>query len=144
VVATAADEVLLQKVKDAILRRLATGQGGAADVQDILDQAGVSTRNPYYSDAVTRTALTNAYAEGQDAEMATPALQELFPAWEYHAIKDGRERPHHGDRDGRLFPAGVRFTDVRGHDPDDTINCRCGHSPVSKFALRGRRVEEAW
>ena len=143
-IATAADESLLGRIKRAILDRLETGRGGTMVVQDILDAAGVTPRNPQYADMVTRTNLTTAYAEGQDAEMSTPDMQELFPAWEYHAIIDGRERPHHGARDGRLYPSSVRFLDVRGRDVSDAASCRCGHSPVSKFMLQGRRIETTW
>ena len=132
IVATAADEVLLQRIKDVIAKKLATGQGGPADVQELLDAAGVSTRNPNYADAVVRTSLTTSYMEGQAAELSTPTMQDMFPCWVWHTIVDGRERDTHRSRDGKYYPSTARFTDVRGHSPEETINCRCSCSPVSR------------
>lgn len=145
--AVASDEALLNKVK-AVLRARLEGPGGAADtaglVREILDGAGVSPRNPQYADMVVRTNLMDSYSQGQTAELQTPEMMDLFPAWEYHAIRDGRERPHHGARDGKLYPNTAAFADVRGTGPADVCNCRCSHSPVSKYSLRGRRVEDRW
>lgn len=144
--AVAADEALLSKVKGVIAERLQTGWGTAADIDDILDAAGVGPRDPGYADLVMRTNVMDAYAQGQTAEYQSEGMRELFPAWEYSAILDGRERPHHGAKDGKMYPASVTFAEVRGVEPENVINCRCGWSPVTAAELgrRGGRVEADW
>lgn len=149
--ATAADETVLKRVQQVILDQLANGKRSnpAGDIESILDAAGVGSRNPQYAEMVYRTNMMDAYTQGQTAELQSPDMQEVFPAWEYHAITDERARPHHAAREGKLYPNSVTFAEVRGTDADDVCNCRCGFSPVDRWDLedrqhRGQKIEQVW
>jgi SPP1 gp7 family putative phage head morphogenesis protein len=146
-----ADEVLLDKIKKVILEQLQTGQNldPVGDLQIIMDKAGVTPKNPQYADLVYRTNMMDAYVQGQQHEYGTPEMQEMFPAWEYHAVPDERSRPHHAARNGLLYPSVASFQEVRGTDASDVINCRCGFSPIHRRVLErrmaaGERVQENW
>ena len=138
--AVAADQSLLNRVKMIILDQIEAGRRpqAVADIQDELDAAGVTPRNPQYSEMVFRTNMNDAYMQGFAAEMADPGIQEVFPAWEYHAILDGRERERHGERNGLMYQASVPFAEVRGTTASDVCNCRCSASPVSKWDVQKR------
>ena len=149
--AAATDLAMLNTVKAIIADTLETGNvtGKVADIQDLLERAGVAPRNPQYSEAVYRTNMMESYNNGAQEELDDPLMQEFFPAWQYHSIVDGRQRPEHGARNDKLYPSSVRFDEVRGTDAGDVINCRCTFSAVSKYELRdllaaGAKVETQW
>lgn len=138
--AVAADDVLLQKVKQVIQEQISRGSRpeAVADIRQALDEAGVTPRNPQYAEAVYRTNMNDSFLQGQMSEMADPVMQEIFPAWEYHAIVDGRARATHAARNTKLFPSHVSFAEVRGTEAGDVINCRCSFSPVHRGELAAR------
>jgi SPP1 gp7 family putative phage head morphogenesis protein len=141
--AHATDQVILEKVKGAILRALETGVSTTPDVQDLLDSAGVSPRNPQYADMVVRTNVMDAYNQGTAAEMSEPGMREFFPVWRYDGILDDRTGDDHRPLIGRYWPADAPFPQVRG---PRVFNCRCSPTPVSKYEWRrlaagGARVE---
>jgi predicted RNA-binding Zn-ribbon protein involved in translation (DUF1610 family) len=139
--AAATDEAILGKVKAVIQDALDRGEYrdvAAGKVEDVLDAAGVSARNPAYSDTIFRTNAMDAYVQGQQAEYAAPEVRQAFPAWEYHAVPDERARPHHAARNGLLYGPGVTFQEVRGTDAHDVCNCRCSWSPVHRRELERR------
>jgi len=139
--AVAADEAVLAKVKGILEDVVAAGgepRDAKARIEDLLDNVGVSPRNPQYSDLVLRTNAMDAYVQGQQSEYTDPAVREQFPAWEYHAVVDERSRPHHAARDGMLFGPGVTFQEVRGMGPADVINCRCAWTPIGHRELDRR------
>jgi 2'-5' RNA ligase len=149
--AHAADQVLLGKVKQVIADAL-SGQDGGVDirgteaVQQILDEAGVSPRSPQYAELVYRTNVLDSYNAGVHAELQQPDMQEMFPAWEYLGIPDGREGEDHRPKFGRYYPASATFAEVRG---ERVFNCRCSSRPVSKFEWgrlqqRGAVLESSW
>lgn len=137
---------ILQRVKDVIQGRLETGQAFRAapmDIQRVLDDAGVSTRNPQYSEMVFRTNMIQSYNRGSMDSMRDPDVAEIFPAWQYHGIRDGRQRLQHQAHFGRYFPKDVDFDSVRDHFYDGEFsgyNCRCTLSPVSKYEWK--RLQE--
>lgn len=145
--AHATDQVMLDKVKQAIAAELA-GQIGEStpDVQAILDAVGVSPRSPQYAEMVVRTNVMDAYNQGVAAELADPAMQEIFPVWRYEGIRDGRQGEDHEPRFDRYYPSSATFHEVRG---PRVFNCRCGSTPISKYEWadllrRGERVETRW
>jgi hypothetical protein len=147
--AVATDEYILNKVKSVIAEQIAAGTrlDPVGDIRDILDGAGVTPSNPQYAEMVYRTNMQDSYIQGQQAEYSSPTMQDHFPAWEYHAIVDERARPHHAEKNGNLYPSSIPFTEVRGTDAADVINCRCGFSPIHKLELArrleaGERVQE--
>jgi hypothetical protein len=144
--AVASDQVLLDRVKAAILRELSEGKDSTPDVQDILDAAGVSERNPAYSSTIVRTNIMSALNEGQTAEIAEPEMQDAFPVYSYDGIDDQRAGDDHRPKFGRYYPSSVPFAEVRG---PRAYNCRCGHSPIYKtmwaeMQRNGARVETEW
>jgi hypothetical protein len=144
--AVASDQVILDRVKAAILKELTTGEKALPAVQDILDAAGVSVKNPQYSEMVVRSNVLSALNEGQAAELAEPEMQEAFPVWMYDGIRDGRQGKDHEPHFGKYFPSTTTFSEVRG---PRIFNCRCGHTPIYKglwedMQRRGVRVETQW
>ena len=147
--AIAADRVILDKVKSAILDQLKTGVNATPVVQDLLDAAGVSVRNPQFSEMVVRTNVMDALNAGATAELQAPEMQEAFPVWRYEAILDGRERATHGARNGKFYPSSVSFAEVRGTGIEEAANCRCTQTPIYRtewadLQRQGVRVETVW
>lgn len=131
--AATAERILQEKIKAEIQKRLDTGQGirqAPKDIQDLLDAAGVSVRNPQYAEMVFRTNMNESYLTGAQRELA--AHTRTFPVWQYTNPDDGRSREHHADKDGRYYPSTVPFTRVRGTNIADLANCRCGFIPVDR------------
>jgi hypothetical protein len=145
--AVAADQVLLEKVQAAILAQLEGATGDAtADVQAILDAAGVSHRNPQYANQIVRTNVMASLNEGSQAELADPDMQEEFPVFRYEGIRDGRQGPDHEPHFDRYYPSTVTFGEVRG---PRVWNCRCSMTPVHKsewaeLERQGVRLESRW
>jgi hypothetical protein len=146
--AATTEKVLLARVKDVIDRVLAAGrtqdrQGRppGEQIDLILQRAGVAPQQPGYGDLVFRTNAMSALNRGTMEEMQDPEVGDVFPAWRYAAIPDGRARPHHVAKNGNLYPSDVDFEDVRGRDIADVANCRCVPVPVSKYELAELRGE---
>jgi SPP1 gp7 family putative phage head morphogenesis protein len=142
--AIAADEVLLDKIRKAVIAELEGGGDATPDVEAILDAAGVGARDSQYSEMIARTNAMQAYTEGASAELRSPEMAEAFPAWQYSAVRDDRARPHHAARDGKYYPAGVSFAEVRGQKAEDVANCRCNFVPVHRSMMDGIRLEDRW
>lgn len=150
--AAATDETLAAKVRAAIADAIEDGkshQRAAADIDGLLDAAGVSARSRGYSEMVWRSNCSDAYQTAAYEEMTHPDVADAFPAWEYLAIVDGRARPAHAAREGRIYPSAASFAAVRGTDIGDAANCRCSFRPLTAGQLarleeQGRRVESEW
>lgn len=142
--AVATDQTVLERVKEAIAKRLA-GEADpgsvAADIEDILKEAGVSPKSPQYSELVYRTNAMDAYNQGAAAELQAPEMQEAFPAYEYLGILDTRTGDDHRPRIGKYFPSSASFAEVRGNR---VFNCRCSFRPIHRSMMEGIRVEERW
>jgi len=140
--AHAADQVLLDKVKQTIADRLtgADPAPGGPAVEDVLEAAGVSPSNPQYGEMVFRTNMMDAYNQGAVAEMAEPDMRAVFPAWRYDGVLDERTGDDHRPRIGRYYPADAPFHLVRG---PRVFNCRC---VLPGQFIRGRILlaSEAW
>lgn len=152
----ATDQTLLDKVKKVIADRVADLSGRAtpgmnlgtatADIQDVLDAAGVSTNNPAYAETLWRTNAMDAYNTGQMAELQTPEMQEFWPAWQYCGIRDGRQGKDHEPKFDRYYPVTAAFSDVRG---PRVWNCRCSILPLYRtdwadLQAKGSRLESTW
>lgn len=139
--AVASDQVILDRVKAAILRALNTGESGTPAVQEILDAAGVSPANPQYAELVVRTNVMDALNQGAQDELSEPDMRERFPAYQYVGILDGRTGEDHKPKIGKYYPSTVPFAEVRG---PRVWNCRCSFAPVSRFLMNGVQVEDKW
>lgn len=123
--AVATSEELLKKVQDAIAGRIESGQvtRGERAVQAILDDAGVSSRNPQYAATVLRTNVMDSYGQAYQDQLSRST--KTFPVWKMTNPADSRSRPSHAARNGNYYPSNVSFSSVRGTGPEDVINCRC-------------------
>lgn len=148
--AVTSEQSLLSRVHQIIEDSLRTGQvelrNPVARIESVLDQAGISPRNPQYAEMVFRTNAMQAYNEGTTQELQQPDVRDTFPVWQYMGIRDGRQGKDHEPKFGKFYPNGVSFHQVRG---ERVFNCRCTSRPVSKWEwarLRqgGAKVETQW
>jgi hypothetical protein len=131
--AVATDTQLLGHVKDIIRDRLATGQevsDAPAEIEDVLERAGVTPKNPQYSEMTFRTSMMDSYNIGAEAEMRHPDVASFFPSWQYLGVRDGRQGEDHEPHFDKYYPNGVSFHSVRG---PRVFNCRCTFRPIDKF-----------
>lgn len=134
--AVATDKDLLTKVQATIRNRLETGEGISKTprvIDQILQDAGVSPKNPGYSEMVWRTNAMDAYNTGAEEERQDPDVIETFPVWRYANPHDVRSRKEHAERAGKYYPATVSFFEVRGRGINDAANCRCTSIPIDKW-----------
>ena len=147
--ATATDQRILERVQSVLNQALETGKGMegrmenrrgvVGDIDQILDDAGVSVRNPQYTEQVMRTNTMDAYSIGTMEAMQDPDVARIFPAWQYHGIKDGRQRPQHEAHFGKIYSTRVSFAEVRDSlygGKFSGYNCRCTPGPISRMSLR--------
>lgn len=146
---------VLKRVQGVIAERLTTGEKirkAKNEIGELLDQAGISPRNPQYPEAVFRTNMMESYRAGSQREYLDPDMKEFSSCWQFLGIKDGRERhgpsplPDHRRWFGKYFPRHVLFDEVRGTDAANVINCRCIASPVfigkwKRLQAQGARLE---
>lgn len=153
------DETMLKRVQSIIGEALESGQvsGATADIEEVLNRAGVTPANPQYSELVWRTNAMESYNVGAAAEMANPDMQDIFPCWEYLGIDDGRQGDDHAPNfctggpgnwvaTPKYYSPAVTFAQVRG---DRVWNCRCGFRPVDKYEWKelqaeGAKLESGW
>jgi hypothetical protein len=102
--AVASDQVILDRVKAAIVRALEGEGEGTPDVQEILDSAGVSQKNPQYAEMVVRTNLLDAYNQGAEAELAEPEMKEAFPPGSIWAYSTPERATTTSPRSGSITP----------------------------------------
>lgn len=147
--AVSTDRQLLSTVQGIIRQRLETGKAISAApkaIREVLDQAGVTPRNPQYSELVFRTNAMDSYTQGLEAERQKPDVAATFKIWEYLGIQDGREGDDHRPNFGKYYPAEISFQDIRG---PRIWNCRCVPSPVSvyeweRLKAQGARIAEGY
>lgn len=122
--AAATDLQILNRVRAVIDRGLSEGavSSGPAAIDDILDGAGISVRNPQYSQMAFRTNMMDSYTTGTMDAMQDPDVADVFPCWQYLGIRDGRQGEDHEPHFDKLYPNDVPFAVVRGDRP---FNCRC-------------------
>lgn len=144
--AVGTDQALLAKVKDVIGEALVTGEtaGAAADIQALLELAGVAPKNPQYAELVFRTNMLDSYVTGIMEEAQADDMAEFFPVWRYLGIRDGRQGADHEPMFDRYYPNDAVFAEVRG---ERVWNCRCCPNPIDRFTWaklqeQGARVED--
>ncbi len=130
------EEELLERVQRFLSGVLETGQAAGAEKRlgQILDEVGVTPRNPAYAEMVYRTNMMDSYTQGATAEMQDPDVADYFPVWQYLGIRDGRQGKDHEPHFDRYYPNGVSFAEVRGDRP---FNCRCSFRPVDMHEWAG-------
>jgi len=153
--AVSTEKGLLDRVKGVLANSLESGEATTStsrQVQDLLDRAGVSPRNPSYALMVTRTNIGEALNQGQQEEFDDPDLADLFPVFRYDGVLDGRERAGHRIHFGKYFPRSVTFAQVRDSATGGRFsawNCRCTMTPIDStewddLQAQGARVEPGW
>lgn len=131
--AAATEQTVVEKVQKILLDRLRSGDDigtGPSEIEQILNEVGVTPRNPQYAEMVQRTNLMDAYTTGYQIEMEHPEVKEFFPAWKYLGIKDGRQGKDHEIRFGNYYPNSLAFALVRG---PRVFNCRCCPNAIDKY-----------
>lgn len=111
---------------------------------------GASALTPAHVETVFRTNVLGAYAAGQKAVLAHPAVRSEFPYVAWYATRDTRVRPDHR----AMETAGLDGTNVfRADDPALLAvwppagwNCRCKVVllTLEDAAARGVREAIAW
>jgi len=134
-IAATTNQQLTESVKRIISDVIEGNDGGdiangPGAIRQILEDAGVSPANPQYANMVMRTNLNGAYTQGTDDELEQPHMQEMFPAWQYVGIRDGRQGNDHEPHFDRYFPVTLSFAEVRG---ERVYNCRCSKIPVDRY-----------
>ena len=147
--ASSTNEQLTARVQKAIADAI-EGNTGAADatasVRRTLEAAGVSPRNPQYSEMVFRTSARASFQQGAYEEGTHPDVAETFPCWQYLGIDDDRAGADHRPKFDKYYPRSAAFADVRGKRP---FNCRCSLKWIDRFEwetlkARGAEVENKW
>lgn len=125
------EESLLERIQEIIANALATGGDKAVvpSVDEILNEAGLSPRNPQRAEMIVRTNMMKAVSEGVTREMQDPDVADYFPAWMYSGVRDGRQGKDHEQHFDKYFPNSVTFDEVRG---PRVFNCRCVQIPIDK------------
>lgn len=143
--AVSTNEVLTRRVQDAIYSALKNNTSGTLAVEDVLTEAGVSTRNRDYASMVFRTNAMDAYQTAAYEEARAPDLRSTFPVWQYLIVNDERVGSDHKPKGGRYYPSSATFNEVRGDRP---FNCLAGDNFVqggfleaSKAFYSGQMVE---
>ncbi len=134
--AVTTDLEVLKKVQDTIGGFIEKGEpvNTPKAIAAILDDVGITPKNPQYSEAVYRTNVMDAFGESTQQQMV--AERETFPIWKYTNPHDSRSRPTHAERDGNYYPVSMTLNDVRGTEAKNVINCRCVQIPVDIFEAR--------
>ena len=117
-------------------RRLDTGgfvEAPAQAIQDVLEAAGVTAKNPQYAEMIVRTNTIDTYNQAATAELQHPDVISTFPVIEYSNPVDERSRPTHAEKNGKYYPSTVPFVQIRGTGIEDAANCRCTFISVSKW-----------
>lgn len=138
--AVTTEETLLGRIKSIITRVLRTGEGVRAApkmIEKILDNAGVTPKNPQYAEMCFRTNMMSAYNRGSHEEMQDPDVKDAFPVWRYVGIRDGRQGADHEPHFDRYYPNHVSFEEVRG---PRAYNCRCTSIPI--FHKKWRELQQ--
>lgn len=156
--AVATERSLLERVQAGIAKVMAgqppadpQGRGaspltGAEVVQQALDAAGVTPKNPQYAEMCFRVNVMDSYNTAFDRELSDPDLQEMFPVWVYRGIDDSRAGDDHRPKFNRYYPASATFEEVRG---PRIFNCRCCREPITapqwvRLQAAGAKLENRW
>lgn len=145
--ARSANAYLTQRVQgiigDAMRKNLPTADAQRA-ITEALTSAGVSPKNPQYSEMVFRTNAMDAFQTGMFEQ--GHAEKDAFPCWCYLIIDDERTGSDHRPKGNKYYPRSAPFAEVRGERP---FNCRCSMKWIDRFEWaeleeRGFRVESEW
>jgi len=135
--ALATDKTMLERVQQIIGDRLENGEAatGPKAIQEVLNRAGVTPKNPQYAEMVWRTNVMDAYTVGGDEERQDPDVADTFPVWRFDGPADVRERDTHRPHNGHYFPNDVNFAEVRDSIKGeyDGYNCRHSPTPIDKW-----------
>jgi hypothetical protein len=139
--AIASDEVLLDRIKAAVLKELEGGGDATPEIEAVLESAGLNGAGAQYPEMLARTNAMLAYNQGAADELMQPDMREAFPAYEYLGVLDDRTGDDHRPKIGKYYPSTANFADVRG---PRIWNCRCTMAPIHKSMADKVRVEERW
>lgn len=132
------EETLLEKIQKLIAEKLESGKkikAAPRQIAALLEEVGVSPRNPQYAEMVFRTNTRDSYLQG--AQQQLHEVADYFPVWRYVGIRDGRQGHDHEPMFDQFYPSTTLFAEVRGKR---VYNCRCDFIPLSAAEWRELRT----
>jgi len=108
-------------------------QEGAADV---LDNAGIAPREPWYWETVYRTNMQTSYQAGRWQQMTDPEVVSERPYIRYVSALLPTTRPSHREKHGLIYPADDPFWST--WYPPNGFNCYCSAQSISESLLKRR------
>lgn len=116
----------------------------------VLDRFDTLPISRPHLEQVFRNNINEAYAQGQEAVLEHPVVEDEFPYRAYHAIRDGRVREEHE----ALETMGIDGTNIYHKDdptwqrfrPPWSWNCRCAWNAITiaDAARAGVREAQRW
>lgn len=129
--AGAADQRLIQKIRDALAEIIASGGTEAefeAAALKLTSDAGVADISAFTLDTAFQTAMQNAYSLGRYEQMSSAAVKQVLPIWQYWTVGDDRVRLEHRVLHG--FAAHAEDPVWMKIYPPNGFNCRCAVVPI--------------
>lgn len=103
---------------------------------DVLDNSGLSARQPWYWETVYRTNMATSYQAGRWQQMTDPDVIKVRPYLRYVSALLPTTRPSHAEKHGVVLPADDQFWDA--WYPPNGFNCYCTVQSVSESLLQRR------
>lgn len=137
-------------IRDTLVETVREGASLPAFRERLGEALEGSFLGPHHLEAVYRTNVQQAFADGHDALADNPIVSSVFPFCEYLPIHDGRVDPEHlalgslGLDGTGVYWADDPFWDV--FTPPWRVNCRCGRNllSISKAASKGVAAAQEW
>lgn len=140
-VAGMANNLMLQKAKDALEAEVRTGgqlRNFFAAIKERFESAGFTPANPSHVETIYRTNVLNAYNSGRHAQATQPSTLRMRPYWQIRTVNDGppRQRPTHQAVHLWVLSATDSFWQTAY--PPFGFNCRCRVVTLSEVEVKAR------
>jgi len=125
-VAGAASKRVVDTVKRELVRQVAKGaelRDFRKAVNERLESAGWTPRNPSHVETVFRTGAMSAYNGGRYQQQTQPQVLALRPLWQWISVADSRSRVTHKGAHRKVLRADDPWW--RRAYPPSGFNCRC-------------------
>lgn len=130
-------EAIVAKVKqylDEALEEGITPEEFIRKSDEYMQRMGLAPADPWHLETVYRTNIQTAYHAGQWELLQSPAMDDMFPYLQYHAIQDRRTRPDHLAMHGQVFPKDDPIWNE--WYPPNGYNCRCTVIAINKYRAK--------
>ncbi len=127
----------VSEVRDEVVRSLESGESLESFRDRMESRLGIAESD---ANSLFRTNTHQAYVEGQEKALSSPAVAEAFPYVMYAATADTRTRPAHAAADGFVVRRGTKEHAVLLKLLKDW-NCRCTLIPLGEDDARQRGIK---